>query len=116
MSNFEEVQATEQALREQNQLLRKQLEEMNMQMQALMAQMQGNMTAQSSQATQETQQPDVEQAIPPAPVQPTVHINVPQPEPVFLPPMAAPVFRGDFGFLFWNFVGPRLDKSCLIHP
>ena len=63
---------------------------MNLQMQALMAQMQGNTTAQSSQMAQETQQPDVEQAVPPAPAQTTVQINVPQPEPVYLPPMAPP--------------------------
>ena len=92
MSNFEEIQsqATEQALREQNQLLRKQLEDMNLQMQMLMAQMQGNTTAQSSQMAQETQQPEVEQAVPLAPAQPTIQINVPQPEPVYVPPVAAP--------------------------
>ena len=90
MANFEEVQnmATEQALREQNQLLRRQLEEMNAQMQAMMAQMQANTMAQSNQVIQENQQPNVEQVIPPAPA--TVHINVPQPEPVYLPPIAAP--------------------------
>jgi hypothetical protein len=57
-------------------------------MQALMAQMQENTIAQSSQVIQENQQPNVEQVIPPAPA--TVHINVPQPEPVYLPPIAAP--------------------------
>jgi hypothetical protein len=63
---------------------------MNIQIQALMAQMQGNTTAQSSQVTQEAQQPSAEQAVPTAPAPATVHINVPQPEPVYLPQMAAP--------------------------
>jgi hypothetical protein len=92
MANFDEVQssATEQGLREQNQLLRKQLEDMNAQMQALMAQLQGNTTAQSSQLSQEAQPQDQEYTAPPPSAQATVQINVPQQEPAYLPPMAAP--------------------------